>query len=54
MQLEAFYFLLYNTGMISLDYGVLEELERHLAPLLEAAGFPVESLQAIGMLDRRG
>lgn len=40
--------------MISLDYGVLEELERHLAPLLEAAGFPVESLQAIGMLGRGG
>lgn len=40
--------------MISLDYGVLEELERHLAPLLEAAGFPVASLQAIGMLGRGG
>lgn len=40
--------------MISLDYGVLEELERHLAPLLEAAGFPVETLQATGMLGRGG
>jgi aminoglycoside phosphotransferase (APT) family kinase protein len=38
--------------MIDLDYGVLEELEKRLVPLLRRRNIKVESIQLIGLLGR--